>query len=64
LTYISSTYEPQNAEFASVDSESEQSIASQPEQKRNLFSFFQFAGWEPLCPDLMREISVGLGRQD
>jgi hypothetical protein len=60
---MSSTYEPQDATFSSVENKAEQCVTSERKQKRNLFSVFHSAGWEPLCPDLMREISVGLGRQ-
>jgi hypothetical protein len=39
-------------------------IEPRHDAKRPFMFLFRSSGWEPLCPDLMNEVTVGLGRRD
>ncbi len=64
MTHIPSSFALQDVAFSLVADEPDVRPEPMPEPKRSLFSFFHTTVWEAFCPDLDRELTVGLGRRD
>ncbi len=59
MTHLPVSYALQDAAFSLTADEPGLKPAPKPEAKRSVFSFFRSKNWEPLCPDLEREINLG-----
>jgi len=63
VNHLPITYALQDAAFSLSAEEPDLRPAPPPEPKRSIFSFFRPRNWEPLCPDLEREINLGQSRR-
>ncbi len=63
MNHLPITFALQDAAFSLSKEEPDLKPALKPEPKRSFFSFFRSNNWEPLCPDLQREITLGQNRR-
>ncbi len=64
MTQLSTEFPLQNDAVSDKAEEPVFHVETMQLARRPFMFLFRSAGWEPLCPDLINEVAVGIGRRD